>query len=110
MEIQELVARARILFSGTHARFEVFKLVNGKRSAKEIATKLRRSVANVLHDMQKMRDMELIIPKTDRNGKVLKKSDSIVYEKAPLIRHLPLTYFEEPTRKLQRRKLRQSLL
>jgi predicted HTH transcriptional regulator len=97
VELQELVARGRILFSGASARLEVFKLVNGKRSAKEIARKLGRSHNAILNDLLKMKDLELISPKTDKNGKPIRKADSIVYEKAPLIRHIPISYFENPT-------------
>jgi hypothetical protein len=98
VEIQELVARGRILFSGAPARLEVFKLVNGKRSAKEIARKLGRSNIAILNDLLKMKDMELIFPKMDKSGKVIKKADSIVYDKSPLIRHIPISYFEDSTR------------
>ena len=84
MEIQELVSRGRILFSGAPARLEVFKLVNGKRSAKELSIKLGRSNIAILNDLLKMKDLELIFPKMDKNGEVIKKANSIVYEKAPL--------------------------
>jgi predicted HTH transcriptional regulator len=98
LEIQELVARGRILFSGASARLEVFKLVNGKRSAKEIARKLGRSLTAILNDLLKMKDLELIFQKMDKNGKPIRKGDSIVYEKAPLIRHIPVSFFEDSTR------------
>jgi len=98
VEIQELVARGRILFSGASARLEVFKLVNGKRSAKEIARKFGRSHNAILNDLLKMKDLELISPKMDRNGKMIKKANSIVYEKTPLIRHIPISYFDDSTR------------
>lgn len=98
MEIQELVARGRIIFSGAPARLEVFKLVNGKRSGKEIARKLGRPNTAVLHDLQKMKDLELIFPKMDKNGKLTKKDNSTVYEKAPLIRHISISYFIDDTR------------
>jgi hypothetical protein len=98
VEIQELVTRGRILFSGAPARIEVFKLVNGKRSAKELSRKLGRSTNAVLNDLLKMKDLELILPKLDKNGKEVKKADSIVYEKAPLIRHIPISYFNDYTK------------
>lgn len=98
MEIQELVARGRILFSGASARLEVFKLINGKSSAKEIARKLGRSHSAILNDLLKMKDLELISPKTDRKGKPIRKADSIVYEKAPLIRHISISYFDDSTK------------
>jgi hypothetical protein len=98
VEIQELVARGRILFSGAPARLEVFKLVNGKRSAKDLARKLGRSNSSILHDLLKMKDLELILPKMDKNGKEVKKNNSIVYEKAPLIRHISISYFGDYTK------------
>lgn len=60
MELQELVARARIIFQGAPKRVQVFELVNGKRSAKEIARRSRKSLSAALQDLQKMRDMELV--------------------------------------------------
>lgn len=98
MEIQELVARGRILFSGAPARLEVFKLVNGKRSARELSIKLGRSANAILNDLLKMKDLELIFPKMDKDGEVIKRANSIVYEKAPLIRHIPISYFSDYTK------------
>lgn len=98
VEIQELVARGRILFSGASLRLEVFKLVNGRRNAKEIARKLGRSNNAVLNDLLKMKDLELIFPKMDKNGKIIKKANSIVYEKTPLIRHISISYFSDYTK------------
>ena len=97
MELQELVSRARILFSEAPKRLEVFKQVNGKRNGKEISRKTGKPYVATLQDLQKMRDMELIAPKIAKNGKPLKMDNSIVYEKAPLIRHIPITYFMDPT-------------
>lgn len=93
-DIQELVARGRILFSNAPKRFFIFSLLNGKSSAKDIATKTGRSLSSVLQDLQKMRDLGLITPREDRNGKIVKKYDSIVYDKNPLIKHISKSYFE----------------
>lgn len=98
MEIQELVARGRLLLSGAPKRLEVFKLVNGKRSAKEISRKSGKPYVPTLHDLQKMRDLGLIIPRKAKNGKVIRKDNSTVYEKVPLIRHLPISHFFDSTR------------
>lgn len=98
MEIQELVSRGRILFSEAPKRLEVFKLVNGKRSAKQIARKLGRSDVATLNDLLKMRDLELISPRIDKNGKTVKKDSSIIYDKVPLIRHIPISYFADYTK------------
>lgn len=97
MNLQELVSRARILFSEAPKRLEVFKQVNGKRNGKEIAIKSGKPYVSTLQDLQKMRDLELIAPKLDKDSKPVKINNSIVYEKVPLIRHIPLTYFTDPT-------------
>jgi hypothetical protein len=97
LDIQELVSRARILFSEAPKRLEVFKQVNGKSSGKEIARKTGKPYVPTLNDLQKMRDLELIQPRMDKDGKPLRKDDSIVYEKVPLIRHIPISYFSDPT-------------
>jgi len=97
MELQELIARGRFIFSGAPKRFEVFKLVNGKRSTKNITIKLGRGLTATLKDIKKMKDMELITPKIDKNGKIIKKEGCTVYAKVPLIRHVPLSYFLDAT-------------
>jgi len=109
MELQELVARARILFQGAPKRVLVFELVNGKRPAKDIARQSGRSLSTTLADLQKMKDMELLRYRRDSDGKPLRKSDSIVYEKDPLLKHLSKNYFEEPTRLPKSRKKKPNL-
>ena len=96
MELQELVARARILFQSAPKRVLVFSLVNGKKSAKEIAKKSGKSLSATLQDLQKMRDLELIDLKKNDEGKLVKKDNSSIYEKVPLLKHLSSSYFESP--------------
>ena len=98
MELQELVARARVLFQGAPKRVHVFDLVNGKRSAKEIARRSGKSLSATLQDLQKMRDMELIAAKQDDTGGIVKRDNSVVYEKHQLLKHLSKNYFEVPTK------------
>lgn len=95
MMLQELITRGRFIFSGAPKRFEVFKLVNGIRSTKEIAIKIGRSLSSVLHDIEKLKDMELIIEKRDENDNILKNERAIIYEKVPLIKHVSLSYFND---------------
>jgi DNA-binding transcriptional ArsR family regulator len=95
MELQELVARARLLFEGAAKRRQVFELINGKRSAKEIARKSGKKLSRTLHDLQKMRDVELILPRQDGNGSVVKHDNSVVYERARLLKHLSSSYFNK---------------
>lgn len=98
MELQELVARARILFKGAPKRVRVFELVNGKLSAKEIARKSGRGLTATLNDLQKMKDMELLEYRKDSSNKIVKKLGSVVYEKHPILKHLSSSYFDEPNK------------
>lgn len=98
MELQELIARGRLLFSKAPKRFTVFKLVNGKISAKGIAKKTGKSLSATLQDLQKMRDLGLVVFKKGENGKIIKKEESIVYEKVPVLKHLSSSYFKDPTK------------
>jgi len=91
-DLQELIARGRMIFDGASRPLEVFELANG-RSTKEIARKTGRSLSAVDQDIEKIKDMELIQEKKDSKGNVIKKGRSIVYEKTPLIRHVPISYF-----------------
>jgi DNA-binding transcriptional ArsR family regulator len=93
-DLQELITRGRFIFDGAPKRIEIFTLINGKRSAKEIAKKAKRPFTAVLHDIEKLKNMELVQEKKDANGVVIKKNSSIIYEKVPLIRHVSLSYFE----------------
>jgi len=104
-DLQELISRARLIFSNAHKRLEVFKLVNGKKSTKDIARKTGRSLSSMLHDIEKLEDMELIEERKDKEGNVIKKEEAAVYQKVPLIRHIPLSYFQDvaETNKLVRR-------
>ncbi len=45
-----------------------------------------------------MEDMGLIEPKKDKNGELIKKDGCKVYEKVPLLKHVPLTYFQDTTK------------
>lgn len=93
-QLQELISRGRFIFSGAPKRLEVYKLVNGKRSTKELALKTRRSLSSVLQDIEKLTDMELIRTKKDKYGTTIKRKKAAIYEKTPLVKHIPLSYFE----------------
>lgn len=94
-DLQELIARGRFIFSNAPKRLEVFKLIDGKRSTKEIALKTGRSFTSVLNDIKKLKDMELIEEKKDSKRNIVKKEGTIIYEKTRLIKHIPLSYFQE---------------
>lgn len=94
-DLQELISRGRFVFSNAPKRLEVFKLINGKRSTKEIAQKINRDLSSVLNDIKKLKDMELIEEKKDSKGNIIRKGKAVVYEKTKLIKHVPLSYFQE---------------
>jgi hypothetical protein len=96
LNLQEIIARGRFIFAGAPKRFEVFKQVNGHKSAKEIAKKVGKSLSTTLKDLQKIRDVGLIAVKKDPLGKLLKKENSLVYEKIPLVKQIPISYFKNP--------------
>ena len=93
-DLQELISRGRFLLSNSPKRIEVFKLVNGKLSAKEIATKVKRSLSSVLQDLEKLRDFELIQEKKDSSNNIIKKNKSTILEKTSLVKHISINYFE----------------
>lgn len=98
MELQELIARGRFMFSRAPARLRVFSLVNGRRSAKGIAVESKRRLTNTLRDLQALREVALIELRRDPDGNSLKKDGSLVYEKSSLARHIPVNYFQGPVR------------
>ena len=93
VDLQELIVRGRMIFDGASRRLEVFELVNGNRSTKEIARKTGRWLPAIDNDIEKIRDLELILEKKDSKGNIIKKDGSTVYEKHPVIRHVPISYF-----------------
>ncbi len=93
--LQELITRGRFLFSSAPLRLRIFSHVNGRNNAKIIARSAGKSLPNTLADLQKMKDAGLIEPKT-KNGKVFKSDGSIVYQKVPLAKQIPIRYFNSP--------------
>ncbi len=98
MELQELIARGRFMFSRAPARLGIFSLVNGRRSAKGVAAESKRRLTNTLRDLQALRDVGLIELRLDADGNGVKKDGSVVYEKSSVARHIPLHYFQGPVR------------
>lgn len=96
MELQELVSRARLLLLSAPKRAQIFQLVNGRHSTKDIAVKTRRPLSAVLHDLQKMKAMEVVVPRRDSAQKNVVKDGFAVYEKNALLKHLPSGYFTAP--------------
>jgi len=71
----------------------VFELVNGRRNTAEIAKTTRRHVNNVSRDLRLLADGGLIQPRSSKDGDFLKVDGIPVYEKVPLARTIPMTYF-----------------
>jgi predicted HTH transcriptional regulator len=93
MDLQELIARGRFIFSGAPERLARFHLVDGRQNAQQLAKRTRHHVNNVRRDLTKMRDAGLIQAKLDRNGSEQQLSGFPVYEKVPLARAVPARYF-----------------
>jgi len=107
--LQELIQRGRFIFRGAPKRLEVFKLINGKSSTREIAIKTGRNHRSVLNDIKKLKDFELIQEKK-KCDKTVKKDGCTVYEKNPLLKHISYKYYFEdvtrtpiPAKKLKKR-------
>src|SRR3989338_90536 len=98
MELQELIARGRFILGGAPRRLHIFSVVNGINTGKDIARKIRTSPNSVANDLKKLFDTGLIQPKY-KDGEQVKKEGSVVYEKVPLARQVPLSYFTGLTKK-----------
>lgn len=96
MDLQELISRGRFIFSGAPQRLKLFVLVDGRRTAQEMARRLRdRHINNIHRDLRALRDVELIQERT-KDGVVLRKNGFTLYEKTPLARAVPVSYFSGP--------------
>jgi hypothetical protein len=100
MDLQEIITRGRFMFSKAPGRLEVFELVNGRRSTFAIAKTTRRHVNNIRRDLQLLSDGGLIQPRNDGEGNALKSDGFPVYEKVPLARTVPSSYFQGPSKAL----------
>jgi len=93
MELQELITRGRFVLASAPGRQQVFALVNSKRSTKDIAAETGKTLSNTIRDIQKLRDIGLIEPKPDKNGRPKRVNGATVYQKVPVVRHLSLSHF-----------------
>ena len=119
MDLQELITRGRFLFNGAPERLNVFRLVNGKSTARDLSRQLNRHVNNVRRDLAMLEDAGLIEERRDpRSTVTLKKEGMPLYEKIPLARAVSLKYFlgsarrpdipPEPGRSMNRRSRRRA--
>ncbi len=101
MDLQELITRGRFVFSKAPERVGVFNLVNGRRTAADVARSLNRHVNNVHRDLKLLSNAGLIQERAGRDGKPLRVKGFTIYEKAPLAQAVPATYFRVPPKSLR---------
>lgn len=92
-----MITRGRFIFKGAPKRLETFKYVDGKRNTKEIAVASRRTYVSTLIDLRKMKDCNLVHEKME-GDEIVKKDGCAIFEKAPILNHVPLNYFEDESR------------
>ena len=97
MDLQELISRGRFIFAGAPQRLTIYKLVDGRKTAKLIAKVTKRYVTNVHGDLRRLADIGLIEEKK-KEGQTVKKDGFTLYEKTPLARTVPISYFSGPTK------------
>jgi predicted HTH transcriptional regulator len=97
MDLQELISRGRFVFAGAPERLATYQLIDGRKTAKDLAKLTKRHVTNVHRDLRSLADIGLIEEKK-KNGEVSKKDGFTLYEKTPLARTVPISYFSGPTK------------
>jgi len=103
MDLQEIISRGRFVFAGAPQRLRVYGLVDGRRTAKDLAKVTRRHVNNVHRDLRCLADIGLIEERT-KGGETVEKDGFALYEKTPLARTVPLSYFSGPVRPPNRKE------
>src|SRR6266478_883529 len=98
MDLQELITRGRFVFSDAPERLGVFKLVDGKKTASDIAKILNRHTNNIHRDLKLLRDSELIQVRRDKDDQPMRVKGFVMYEKTPLAGTLPTSYFQGPAK------------
>src|SRR5947208_1366898 len=104
MDLQELISRGRFAFSGAPERLKVYKLVDGRRTAIDLAALTNRHVNNVHRDLRRLADVGLIQERV-KGGEPVIKNGFALYEKAPLARSVTLSYFSGPTKLATRKRV-----
>ena len=97
MDLQELISRGRFVFAGAPERLRVYGLVNGRRTAKDLAKVTKRHVNNVHRDLRRLADIGLIEEQTN-GGETLERDGFALFDKTPLARTVPLSYFSGPVK------------
>ena len=94
ISLQELITRGRFVFHDSPKKFEVFELLNGKRTIKEISEITKRNENNIHRDIKSLENIGIIEQITIVDGKKQKKP-LVVYQKIPLANEIPKKYFFE---------------
>jgi predicted HTH transcriptional regulator len=102
MDLQELISRGRFVFAGAPERLGLYKLIDGRKTAADLAKLTKRHINNVNRDLRKLADIGVLEEKK-KDGVTVKKGRYTLYEKTPLARTVPISYFSGPVR-LQRRE------
>jgi predicted HTH transcriptional regulator len=102
MDLQELISRGRFVFAAAPERLRVYGLVDGRRTAKELAKVTKRHVNNVHRDLRRLADIGLIEERT-KGGEIMEKDGHALWDKTPLARTVPLSYFSGPVRLADRK-------
>lgn len=92
MDLQELISRGRFVFASAPERLKLYELVDGRRTAKDLAAITKRHVNNVRRDLRHLDDIGLIEVRM-RDGERAEKEGFTLYQKTPLARTVPLSYF-----------------
>ncbi|MGP8173157.1 MAG: RNA-binding domain-containing protein [Terracidiphilus sp.] len=92
MDLQELISRGRFIFAGAPERLKVYQIIDGRRTAKDIARVTKRNITNIHRDLRRLADIELI-EERKKEGKPVVKDGFTLYEKTPLARTVPISYF-----------------
>jgi predicted HTH transcriptional regulator len=103
MDLQELISPGRFIFAGASERLRVYEMVDGRRTAKDLAKITKRHINNVHRDLRRLADIGLI-EERKKEGENVEKDGFALYQKTPLARTVPLSYFSSPVRALTREK------
>lgn len=95
MDLQEIISRGRFIFAGAAERLRVYQLIDGRRTAKDIAKTTKRNVNNIHRDLRRLADLELIQARVKDDEPAMKDGFTL-YEKTPLARTVPISYFSGP--------------
>src|ERR1035438_3237038 len=103
MDLQEIISRGRFIFAGAPERLKVYQLIDGRKTAKDIARTTKRNINNIHRDLRRLADIELI-KEREKDGEPVVKDGFTLFEKAPLARTVPISYFSGPIKLSNRNK------